>query len=178
MIFDESNPRHIEILREELKRAKRILTEAYSADRLWGNMTPDERKSALYVAKAPNPEEYLDKRWDDIPADMQDLIDLSDYERATENNIGRSLYRGALDIMKRDEKNRQRYDRLLSQYLRNVNKATIEELTVREMENFHDLLIKFKNKITTPTMWTTDKPSALTPDAYKDGQGRGNWQGD
>ena len=26
MIFDETNPRHLEILREELKRAKRILT--------------------------------------------------------------------------------------------------------------------------------------------------------
>lgn len=141
MIFDESNPRHIEILREELKRAKRLMSEQDMPQR-----GTDAWATTTIASKDPQ--------------------------------FGRILYRGALDIMKRDEKNRQRYDRLLSQYLRNVNKATIEDLTVREMENFHDLLIKFKDKITTPTMWTTDKPSALTADAYKDGQGRGNWQGD
>ena len=93
-LFDHTNPTHIKILREEIARAKRLISEAYSADRLWGNMLPDERKGALYVAKVENPEEYLDVRWDDIPADIQDLIDLSAYERATENQTGRSLYRG------------------------------------------------------------------------------------
>ena len=141
MIFDETNPRHIEILREELKRAKKLMAEQETPAR-----GTDAWATTTIASKDPT--------------------------------FGRVLYRGALDIMKRDEKNRQRYDRLLSQYLKNVNKATIEELTVREMENFHDLLIKFKNKITTPVMWTTDKPSALDADSYSAGQGRGGWQGD
>lgn len=173
MIFDEKNPRHIEILREELIRAKRIMAEAYSADRLWGNMTPDERKSALYVAKAPNPEEYLNKRWDDIPADMQDLIDLSDYERATENNTGRSLYRGTKYAMTQDPA----ANRFVMAFLKQHNKAAIEELTVKEMSDLNVKIWRFVKR-NEPKINYDPSKSALTPDAYKAGQGRGNWQGD
>lgn len=138
MIFDEKNPRHIQILREELRRAKRIIAEQEErGTEDWANST--------IASKDPT--------------------------------FGRVLYRGALDIMKRDAKNTRHYDALLSQYLRNVNKATIEDLTVREMENFWDKLVAFKNKLNPPHQYDTTK-SALTPDAYKDGQGRGGWQGD
>lgn len=173
MIFNEKNSRHIEILREELIRAKKILTEAYSADRLWGNMTPDERKSALYVAKADGPEEYLDKRWDDIPADMQDLIDLSDYERATENNTGRSLYRGTKYAMTQDPN----ANRFVMTFLKQHNKAAIEELTVKEMSDLNVKLWRFVKR-NEPKIDYDPSKSALTPDAYKAGQGRGGWQGD
>ena len=171
-IFDHTNPRHIEILREEITRAKKILKEAYSADRLWGNMTPDERKDALNIAKASKPEEYLNKRWDDIPPDMQDLIDLSTYERATENQTGRSLYRGTKYAMTQDPL----ANRFVMTFLKQRNKAAIEELTVAEMSDLNVKLWRFVKR-NEPKITSSGK-SALTPDAYKAGQGRGGWQGD
>ena len=133
MIFDERNPKHIQILREELARAKRIITEEERGTDSWATST---------IAS-------------------QDPL------------FGRVLYRGATHILKQDE----RYNALLAAYLRNINKATMEDMTVREMENFLDKLIAFKNKLNPGKEYDPTK-SALTPDAYKDGQGRGGWQGD
>lgn len=137
MIFDEHNPRHIQILREELARAKRIITEEERGTDSWATST--------IASKDPQ--------------------------------FGRVIYRGAKDIMSRDKENEPKYNALLANYLRRINKATLEDLTVREMENFHDLLIKFKNKINPGKKYDPTK-SSLTADAYKDGQGGGGWQGD
>ena len=172
-IFDHTNPEHIKILKEELQRAKRVLKEAYSADRLWGNMTQDERKSALYVAKASDPDEYLDVAWDEIPAEMQDLIDLSAYERATENQTGRSLYRGTKYAMTQDPL----ANRFVMSFLRSVSKAAIEELTVEEMSNLNIKLWRFVKR-NEPGQKQDLGKSSLTPDDYKAWQGRGGWQGD
>ena len=170
-IFDHNNPKHLEILREELYRTKLILAEVYSADRLWGNMLPDERKGALYIAKVEDPDEYLDVAWDEIPADIQDLIDLSDYERATENNTGRSLYRGTKYAMTQDPA----ANRFVMAFLKKHNKAAIEELTVKEMSDLNVKLWRFvKRNEPVPKPYT----SALDADSYKAGQGRGGWQGD
>jgi hypothetical protein len=171
-LFDHTNPDHIRILKEEIARAKRILKEAYSADRLWGNMLPDERKGALYTAKVEDPDTYLDVRWDDIPADIQDLIDLSAYERATENQTGRSLYRGTKYAMTQDPL----ANRFVMTFLKQRNKAAIEELTVAEMSDLNVKLWRFVKR-NEPKINYSGK-SALTPDAYKAGQGRGSWQGD
>jgi hypothetical protein len=171
-LFDHTNPDHIRILKEEIARAKRILKEAYSADRLWGNMLPDERKGALYIAKVEDPDTYLDVRWDDIPADIQDLIDLSAYERATENQTGRSLYRGTKYAMTQDPL----ANRFVMTFLKQRNKAAIEELTVAEMSDLNVKLWRFVKR-NEPKITSSGK-SALTPDAYKAGQGRGGWQGD
>jgi len=174
-IFDHTNPRHMAILKEELDRAKSILAEAsaYSADRLWGNMTPDERKSALYTAKAPNPDDYLNVSWDDIPADMQDLIDLSTYERATNNQTGRSLYRGTKYAMTQDPM----ANRFVMTFLKRHNKAAIEELTVEEMSDLNIKIWKFVKRNEPKINYDPNKTN-LTADDYKAWQGRGGWQGD
>jgi hypothetical protein len=171
-IFDHTNPEHIQILREEIARAKNLIAEAYSADRLWGNMLPDERKGALYIAKVENPDEYLDVRWDDIPADIQDLIDLSDYERATENQTGRSLYRGTKYAMTQDPL----ANRFVMTFLKQRNKAAIEELTVAEMSDLNVKLWRFVKR-NEPKI-TSSGQSSMTADDYKAWQGRGGWQGD
>lgn len=134
-LFDPNNPTHIQILKEELIRAKRIIIEDQQED--WANTTIASK----------------------------------------DRTFGRVLYRGALDIMKRDPKHESKYNALLAAYLRNVGKATMEDMTVREMENFWDKLVAFKNRLNPPHQYDPNK-SALTPDAYKDGQGRGGWQGD
>ena len=95
MIFDYTNPTHIRILKEELARAKRIINEStYNADTVWDKMTEVERNEALYVAKVPNPDELIKVSWDEIPADTQDIIDLSEYELANTDKGGRTNIRG------------------------------------------------------------------------------------
>jgi len=172
-IFDYTNPNHIRILKEELERAKRIVREGkvYSADRLWGNMTPEERESALYVAKVQDTKEFLDARWDDIPADIQDLIDLSEYERATDSNVGRSLYRGTKYAMTQDPM----ANRFVMSFLKPLNKAAIEDLTVGEMSSLNVKLWRFVKR-NEPKISSGN--SSLTADDYKAMQGRGGWQGD
>ena len=59
-LFNINNPEHKQILREELARARRILREGYSADTIWDKMTKEDRETALYVAKATNPEQLID----------------------------------------------------------------------------------------------------------------------
>ena len=172
-LFDHKNPDHLRILTEELTRAALILKEAYSADRLWGNMTPDERKSALYVAKCPDPEEYLSKPWDDIPADMQDLIDLSQFERAVNTQSGRSYYRGTKHAMTLDPL----ANRFVMAFLKPLNKAAIEELTNQEMLDLNVKLWRFVKRNEPKRMYDPNK-SGLDADSYKAGQGRGGWQGD
>jgi len=172
-IFDHSNPRHMEILREEYAHVKDIVeayNSSYSADKIWGNMTPDERKSALYVAKAPNPEEYLDGVWDDVPADMQDLIDLTEYEPASMSQTGRSLLRGTIAAMKEDPL----ANRFVMAFLKRVNKAAIEQLTVSEIDDLNAKLWIFVKR-NQNNMQTLGGP---TPDEYSANRGRGNYQGD
>jgi len=175
-IFDHTNPRHMEILREEYAHVKDIVeayNTTYSADKLWGKMYPEERKSALYIAKAPNPEEYLDAPWDSIPADMQDLIDLSEYERATDSQTGRSLYRGTKYAMQQDPQS----NHFVMAFLRQRDKATIEDLTLGEMSDLNTKIWRFVNRNKPQQMQDLGK-SNMTADDYKAWQGRGGWQGD
>jgi len=175
-IFDQSNPRHMEILREEYARVKDIVeayNTTYSADKLWGNMTPEERKSALYVAKAPNPDDYIDGAWDLVPADLQDLIDLSDYERAVDSQTGRSLYRGTKSAMQQDTQSNQ----LVMAFLRQLDKASIEDLTYDEMYDLNVKLWRFVKRNEPKRMYDPNSTN-LTADDYKASQGRGGYQGD
>jgi hypothetical protein len=166
----------MEILREEYAHVKDIVeayNATYSADKIWGKMTPDERKSALYAAKALNPEQYLTVQWDAVPADMQDSIDLSDYERATDSQTGRSLYRGTKYAMTQDPA----ANRLVMAFLKQRNKAAIEELTVEEMSDLNIKIWKFVKR-NEPGQKQDLSKSSLTADDYKAWQGKGGWQGD
>ena len=87
-IFDFKNPKHVKILREELKRVKRILSEGaqFSMDEIWKEMSNEERTTALLAsADDAGPDladNYSDSDWDSIPADVQDRLDLSAFELA------------------------------------------------------------------------------------------------
>lgn len=171
-LFDHTNPRHVAILREELARAKKMLKEvtSYNADKIWNNMTPDERKSALYIAKTPNPDEYISGVWDSIPADTQDLIDLGEYEPATMSQDGRSLLRGTIAGMKQDPA----ANRLVMKYLQRLDKSAIEQLTVSELDVLNRKVYQFVNR-NQNNISTLGGP---TPDEYSANRGRGGYQGD
>jgi hypothetical protein len=132
MIFDHKNPRHMQILREELVRAKKIMED------IGNGYDPDT------------------------------LLAIKD------KNLGRPLYRGLSAMMQEDP----RYNALLSNFLRRVDKAALEDLTVAEIDKFFTLFIRFKEKLNPSSNRSGDGSSNLDADSYHDGQGRGGWQGD
>lgn len=82
-IFDEKNPKHIQILKEELKRAKRILRE-YNENDIWKNLSTDVRRSALMSIDDDMGEdfanEYVDTDWMQLPDVITNRIDLKRFE--------------------------------------------------------------------------------------------------
>ena len=82
-IFDEKNSKHIQILKEELVRAKRILKE-YNENEIWKNMSKDVRTAALISIDADMGEdfasEYADTDWMSLPDVITNRIDLKRFE--------------------------------------------------------------------------------------------------
>jgi hypothetical protein len=81
-IFDENNPKHIQILKEELKRAKRIIRE-YNESEIWKNLSSDIRKAALMsVDDDMGPDfadEYADTEWMQLPDVITNRLDLDKF---------------------------------------------------------------------------------------------------
>ena len=127
-IFDINNPRHKQILKEEIARAKRLMEGTYNADELWDSMTPEDRKEALYVAKEPNPDALLNVSWDEVPADVQDLIDLGDYELARKDQGGGSMLRGIAYAIKENPVGQP----FVKKFLEKVGRAELRDLTVKQ----------------------------------------------
>jgi hypothetical protein len=140
-IFNLKNPRHMQILREELKRAKQILIEGYSADEIWQSMPDNDRNTVLYVAKATNPEELIKMSWDAIPADVQDLIDLSDYELARDNKDGRTNLRGISSLMSRDERSKK----FINKFLYKIKRNSMNDITVKQSYQLSSALNNYLN---------------------------------
>jgi hypothetical protein len=138
-IFDINNPRHITILKEELTRAKRLMEQSYSADAIWDTMTPDQRKEALYIAKERDPDALLDASWDDIPDNIQDLIDLSDYELARKNRSGDSLLRG----IKAAIEQHPAAERFVTKFLNKVRIENLDDITVNQAYKLNPALWQY-----------------------------------
>ena len=103
-------------------------------------------------------------------AEMQDLIDLSEYEPASMSQTGRSLLRGTVAAMKEDPHG----NHFVMKYLRHTGKAAIEQLTVSEIDDLNAKLWRFvkRNQNNVQTL------GGPTPDEYSANRGRGNYQGD
>jgi hypothetical protein len=145
-IFDFKNPRHIQILREEIQRAKRIMAEdinGFSADEIWSAMSEAERYNALISTKddeGPDlADQYTDEDWDSVPADIQDLIDLSAYELAKRNQAGRTNLR-AIDNLKKKSAGAQR---LVDKYLQKVGRTDVNLLTKKQAMDLNMKLLQF-----------------------------------
>ena len=148
MIFDYKNPTHIRILKEELLRAKRLIMEQmFSADEVWDKMSNRDRNEALYVAKVTNPDELIELTWDDIPADIQDTIDLSDYEIASKNKDGRVNIRGIEYAIKENPIGKQFIDKFLKQ----VGRPTLNDITINQSYKLNTAVWQYINSKGTPT---------------------------
>lgn len=82
-IFDENNPKHVQILREEIVRAKRILRE-YNESEIWKNLSADVRRAALMsVDDDMGPDfadEYEDTDWMQLPDVITNRLDLKRFD--------------------------------------------------------------------------------------------------
>lgn len=82
-IFDERNSKHLQILKEELVRAKRIIKE-YNESEIWKNLSTDIRKAALMSIDddlgADFADEYSDTEWMQLPDVITNRLDLKRFE--------------------------------------------------------------------------------------------------
>ena len=104
-------------------------------------MTKDDRKTALHVAEATNPDKFktalyvakvyieqlIDITWDEVPADIQDLIDLSDFELAKDDREGRNLLSG-IDTALKTPGNKQFTDK----FLKKIGRTSLRDITVKQ----------------------------------------------
>jgi hypothetical protein len=148
-IFDFKNPKHVKILREELKRVKRILSEGaqFSMDEIWKEMSNEERTTALLAsADDAGPDladNYSDSDWDSIPADVQDRLDLSAFELAKyDTETGHRNLR-FIKSMSSDDAG----TKLVDAYLKNVDRANIDCLTKKQASDLLLKLAKLKKQL-------------------------------
>ena len=104
-IFDIKNPRHIQILKEELHRAKYILRE-YNEAEIWNRLTVTQREELLSdVDGDMGPDfadEYAETDWLQIPDAITNRIDVSRYTSDYARSVDKSalMYaRGIFDII-------------------------------------------------------------------------------
>jgi hypothetical protein len=104
-LFNINNPRHVEILKEELKRAKFILQE-YNEAEIWKRLTVQQREQLLSdVDDDMGPDfadEYAETDWMKIPDAITNRIDISKYTADYAKSIDKSasIYaRGIFDII-------------------------------------------------------------------------------
>jgi hypothetical protein len=140
-VFDFKNPKHVQILREEVMRVKRILSEGnrFSMDEIWKEMSEDERYNAIAATRddeGPDlADQYAGTTWDKIPSDIQDGMDLSAYELAKYNVVSKTN----LGTIKSYEKKSPEYAKLISGYLAKVGRNDVYCLTTKQS---YDLLKK------------------------------------
>jgi hypothetical protein len=109
-IFDINNPRHVQILKEELVRARRIIREYNEAD-IWKRLTVTQRKELLQsVDDDMGPDfadEYAETDWLQIPDAVTNRIDISQYTADYAKDVDKSAMtyaRGILEIIYNDSK--------------------------------------------------------------------------
>jgi hypothetical protein len=181
-IFNHKNPRHMQILKEELARAKRILTEGFSADRIWALMTPDERKTAISTtddASIDLADQYAENEWDNVPADLQDQIDLSEYELAMDDQQGRSLLRGIKSAI---TENPEKANEFIKKFLKKIGRKRLEDITIDQATKLNIGIYQYIRPESTDSTTSTlsynprDLPSGA-PSKNRDWRG-GMWTGD
>lgn len=142
-IFDFKNPRHLEILREEIKRAKNIMknviseSSSYNEDEIWSSMSEDERYDAISaVADDEGPDsadKYVDEVWDNIPDSITDNINLGEFALAKYDQYGRNYINGVKHMRDIKYKNDNDYEQIKQAIQKLVDKFC--ESIGREFEN-------------------------------------------
>ena len=95
-IFDINNPKHVQILKEELIRARRIIREYNEAD-IWKRLTIQQREELLSsVDDDMGPDfadEYAETEWLQIPDAVTNRIDLKRLLLAKNDSLNTGIRR-------------------------------------------------------------------------------------
>jgi GH24 family phage-related lysozyme (muramidase) len=109
-LFDHKNPRHIQILREEIAKIKKLIRE-YNENEIWDSLSIDQREELLTAVDddlGPDlANVYAEEDWKDIPEAIQSRIDLSstpDAAKLKEPEKDAKIYfRGIVNMLKNEE---------------------------------------------------------------------------
>ncbi len=150
-IFDANNKKHVQILREELRRAKHIMFEYNEAD-TWddnlGHMDDKDRAQALLSVDddlGPDlADEYMNTPWLEIPDAITNRIDLRPWmskksDRQSSMHI-RSLIRGIKNRVKEDSN----AAKFVKAYLGKTLANRIEELSGDDIKDLMTKLHDFQ----------------------------------
>lgn len=104
-LFNFNNPKHVQILKEELVRARRILREYNEAD-IWKRLTVQQREELLsdidHDMGQDFADEYAETEWMQIPDVITNRIDLNQYTTDYARTVDKSALtyaRGIFDII-------------------------------------------------------------------------------
>lgn len=131
-IFDITNPRHQEILTEEIQRAKQILLREYNEDSIWASMSSDERWEAIASVRddegPDDADKFSEKKWDDIPDWLTDRMDLSVFQKASADQGGRTNLRAINNFIKKNPETQK----LVDKFLEKVGRTTLNDITTTQ----------------------------------------------
>lgn len=192
-IFDIKNPRHIQILKEELHRAKYILRE-YNEAEIWNRLTVQQREELLStVDDDMGPDfaaEYAETDWLQIPDAITNRIDVSRYTADYARSVDKSalMYaRGIFDIIF-DESRFKNTKQLQDFIAKTVGAANTEPDTLKMalMQYARDNSAKMmKLNVETQKMAQSTSPmgignlgGATTPSRNPGYMGGAEWTGD
>lgn len=121
------------ILKEELAIVRNVINENYSADKIWSSMSEKDRENSLLASNDDIGPDLADQyatemTWDRIPADIQDTLDLSAYELANDDQIGRTNLRAIAALSSRDTKAKQ----IVDKFIQAVGRQSIQTLTKKQ----------------------------------------------
>jgi len=126
-IFDSHNKTHLRILKEELRRAQRLM-ESYNEEEIWNAMSDPERSQALLSADddmGPDfADEFTDTPWLKIPDVVTNRIDLRAYAKQDAEKLSRQDFKSKdMDMrgMSYQSKEDDAYKRFIEAYLKKQN---------------------------------------------------------
>ena len=135
-IFDHKNPKHIQILKEEITRARRILRE-YNEAQIWKRLTVTQREELLSAVDAdmgPDfADEYAETDWMQIPDTITNRIDLSKYPTDYAKSVDKSALtyaRGIFAIIF-DESRFKNTKQLQKFIAKEINATSIEPESIK-----------------------------------------------
>jgi len=126
-IFDPNNKKHTQILREELRRARRLI-ESYNEQEIWNAMSDRDKEQALLSADddmGPDfANEFMDTSWLEIPDVITNRIDLRPYSKPEKEKLSRQDFMSKdrdMRGMSNQSKENDAYRRFIEAYLKKQN---------------------------------------------------------
>jgi hypothetical protein len=179
-LFNFKNKRHVEILREELRRVKQIMSEgsSYSEDEIWDAMSEDERWDAITTVRddegPDDADRYAAEEWDNIPDWLTDRMNLADFQLAKYNQGGRTNLR-AIEKFSKQEPDTNKF---VVAYLKKIGRNEIYRLTVKQSYDLLKKMHAFRTQMNPSSTGDISVKSDINPYDMPGGRPSGNWTGD